>query len=137
MKHRNTTPLVALLVIAIMSIVGVAIAGQVYGRASTALAATTGNGTWTNTQQYAGVVLKRIWIESCLAAANTVTVTRTATIGGVAYSQAVGTVGFASGNGSSTATFTAAHLAPGDILHFTSAVSTGSTAVIEFEVQQH
>jgi hypothetical protein len=126
-----------LLTVALLAGAMVAAAGQVYGRAKTALVATTGAGSWEFDQPYAAVKLVRIWNEANLLAANTVTVTRVASIGGTAYTQTVGSVAFTSGNGGSTSTFTAGYLSRGDTLLFTSTAATGSTVIVEYEVQEH
>jgi hypothetical protein len=111
-----------------------AIAGSVYDRTTVTLVRATGVATYTNDYKYAALVLKRIWIENCYVAIDTVTVTRV-TSGGT-YTQAVGSITTAA-NAGSTASFTASYLANGDMLKFTSGNTTGSTAIVEFEVQQH
>lgn len=120
--------------VALMIAVGSALAGSVYDRATKALSASAGTGTWTNTVQYSALNLKRIWIESSLNATSVVTVTRITSDG--AYTQAVGSVTCTSSAGS-TASFTAAYLKYGDMLYFSSSPGTGATAIVEYEVQQH
>lgn len=120
-----------------MMLAAVAIAGQVYDRAVVTLGASTGTATWTNTQPYASIKLVRIWNEGNLAESNNVAVTRIATIGAVSYTQSVGTVSFSSGGAGSQATLTAAYMKPGDRLAFSSTTATGSTCIVEYEVQEH
>lgn len=123
----------ALFVAAVMSLCTIVLAGQVYDRTTKTL--TAGAGTWVNTSDYAAIKLVRIWIEGSTVAANTVTVSRITSDG--TYTQSVGSVAFASGSKGNTPTFTAAYLKNGDRLKFTSAVGSNSTAIIEYEVQQH
>ena len=112
----------------------VALAGSVYDRTTATLSTTAGTATYTNTLDNANLILKRIWIERALYAGDTVTVTRV-TSGGT-YTQAVGTVTCTSSSGS-TPTFTATYMKYGDMLKFLSSNTTGSVAIIEYEVQQH
>lgn len=109
-----------------------AIAGQVYDRATQAI--TSGTGTWTNTKQYAALELKRIWIDGNTSAGGTVSVSRVTA--DLAYTQTVGSIVCTTGDGS-TASFTAAYLKPSDMLVFTEAHGSNATAIIEYEVQQH
>lgn len=118
-------------ILLLAALVCVARAGQVYDR-DTAAVSTAGAATWTNTYQYAAIKLARIWIVDCARAADTVTVVRVTSDG--LYTQAVGTVTVAANTGNQ-ATFTAGYLKPSDKLVFTA--STSSTAMVEFEVQQH
>lgn len=118
-------------ILLLAALICVARAGQVYDR-DTAAVSTAGAATWTNTYQYAAIKLARIWIVDCARAADTVTVVRVTSDG--LYTQAVGTVTVAANTGNQ-ATFTAGHLKPYDKLVFTA--STSSTAMVEFEVQQH
>jgi hypothetical protein len=115
-------------------IAGIAFAGQVYGRAVKTLSVTAGSGTWTNSSLYAAIELKRIWSDFNRSAANTVTVTRVTSDN--TYTGAVGSIVTAAGVGS-TASFTAAYLQDGDKLVFASTIATGSTVIIEYEVQKH
>jgi hypothetical protein len=119
---------------ACLLVAGIALAGQVYDRATEALSTTAGSATWTNSTKYAAISLKRIWIERGLAAANTVTVSRVTSDG--VYTQSVGSITVAANVGS-TASFTAAYLAQSDMLVFSSTQGTGSVAIIEYEVQKH
>lgn len=122
---------IASLIVVLAALICVARAGQVYDR-DTAAVSTAGSATWTNTAQYAAIKLARIWIVDSARAADTVTVVRVTSDG--LYTQAVGTVTVAASTGNQ-ATFTAGFLEPLDKLVFTA--STSSTAMIEFEVQQH
>ena len=131
MKFGKTVGVVATLLV--VAIVAAAVAGSVYDRATKTIP-NTGSTVWTNTTKYAALELKRIWIEGNKNATSTVTVTRVTSDG--TYTQAVGTVA-CTGNKGSTATFTAAYLANGDKLAFANGVTTGATAIIEYEVQQH
>jgi len=125
----------ALLLILGIGAVGVVLAGQVYGRDTVTLGAATGTGSFTNGYQYAALKLVRIWNEANILAANTVTVTRV--LSGTTYTQAVGSVAFTSGSAGSTASFTAGYLKYGDQLLFSSTGVTGSTCIVEYEVQEH
>lgn len=131
MKRFNINIIVGLM-LAMVALA--AIAGSVYDRDTKALGASTGTATWTNTYKYAAIVLKNVWIQNCLVAVGTVTVSRVTSDG--TYTQAVGTVTTAA-NAGNTTSFTASYLKAGDMLTFSSAPATGSTAMIEFEVQQH
>jgi hypothetical protein len=123
----------ALFIALVMCLCAVVLAGQVYDRATKTL--TAGAGTWTNTVEYSALKLVRIWIEGSTVAANTVTVSRVTSDG--TYTQTVGSVAFTSGSKGNTATFTAAYLKHGDKLTFSSGTASNSTAIIEYEVQQH
>lgn len=109
-------------------------ADAVYSRATNTLATTTGAATWTNTQQYAALELKRIWVASDLGTTSTVTVNRI-TADGV-WTQAVGTVTCSAGAGSTTS-FTAAYMKGQDKLAFTSSSATGAVVMVEYVVQMH
>jgi len=123
-----------LIILVLFAILGAAVyAASVYDRSTVSLGTSTGTAQWTNTWKYSAVELKRIWIQNCLAAVDTVTVSRITSDG--IYTQAVGSVVCASNSGS-TPTFTASFLKYGDRLTFASLVATGSTAMIEYEVQQ-
>jgi L-aminopeptidase/D-esterase-like protein len=120
------------LIVGVGLAVAVAVAGNVYDRDTQAIVA---NGEWTNNEfPYSSVELKRIWIVGNGKANDTVTVTRVTS--DRVYTQACGSVTIASSIGN-TATFTASHLKYGDILRFVSTASTGSTAIVDFEVQKH
>jgi hypothetical protein len=124
-----------LMVLAIVAFV--ALAGQVYGRATKTIG-TTGAATWTNTIQYAALELKRIWIENASATNQTVAISRVTSDG--AYTQTVGSIAIGALTAGSTASFTAAYLSYGDKLTFASTggiAATGGVAIIEYEVQQH
>ena len=133
----NRISVAAAVVAALAIFASLAIAGSVYGRKTVTLAATTGVGSWTNTEPYAALALKRIWIENSLSNASTVTVSRVSLIDSVSYTQTVGTVALAGSTSGSQATLTAAYLANGDTLTFAGAVATGATAIVEYEVQKH
>jgi len=120
--------------VALVLFAAIALAGSVYGRATVALSTTAGTATWTNTAPYAALSLKRIWVERALYATDTVTVQRVTSDN--VYTQTVGSVTCSAGSGS-TASFTAAYLANGDKLTFTSGTTTGSTAIVEYEQQEH
>lgn len=130
MKNIRTKILAAVLALAALA----AFAGQVYDRQKVTLGSTTGSATFTNSVQYSALKLVRIWADNSLAALNTVTVTRVLSDG--SFTNAVGTIELTANKGS-TATFTAAYLAYGDKLVFSSLQPTGSTVIVEYEVQQH
>jgi hypothetical protein len=118
----------------LLACIGLALAGQVYDR-TTQTIPVSGTIRWTNSVPYAALELKRIWIENPADGDLTCTVSRI-TVGST-FTQAVGSVVMAA-TGGSTASFTASYLKYGDMLRFvTCAPTTNSTAVIEYEVQQH
>jgi len=135
MKHLSRISSLVAILLVVMLAAAIALAGSVYDRETKTLGATTGTGTWTNTQQYGNVLLKRIWIEDSLSTATTVTVTRV--LSDNSYTQAVGTVALAGTAYGSSASFTASYLKYGDKLAFAGAVATGATAIIEYELQKH
>jgi hypothetical protein len=112
--------------------VSTAKADPVYDRSVVTISTTAGTATFTNTQAYAAIELKRIWIERSLIAVNTQTISRV-TADGV-YTQSVGSVTTAANSGS-TASFTAGFMKYGDKLNFAGTVATGAVAVIEYQVQ--
>jgi hypothetical protein len=125
------------IIAALAMLAGVAIAGQVYDRA-TATVPTAGTVIWTNNSDYAAIELKRIWLENASATNQSVAVTRISADN--AYTQTVGTVAIAAATSGSTASFTAAYLANGDKLRFVSTggiAATGGVAMIDFINQKH
>jgi len=113
----------------------VAYAGQVADRASVTTGTSTGSATWTNSgYNYSVINLKRITVKGGLAAINTVTVTRVTTDG--LWTNTCGSVVLADSVGTQT-TLAYNYLLAGDKLVFSSHVSTGCVALIEYEVQQH
>jgi hypothetical protein len=124
------------LIAALATLATVAIAGNVADRTSAiTLSRTAGTATWTNTVQYASVEIARLDVIGGYYAADTITVSRVTSDG--TYTQTVGSVAFTSGSKGNTATFTAAYLKHGDKLTFSSGTASNSTAIIEYEVQQH
>lgn len=121
------------IIAAIGLMAGIVLAGQVYDRAEVE-SNIDGVAGWTNTVQYAAVKLARVWVLDAVVATDVVTIVRTTASG--EYTQAVGSVTAATGVGS-TATFTAAYLAPNDVLTLTGANTTNFEVQIEYEVQQH
>lgn len=124
---------VFMVVVAALSLVAVAIAGEVYDRATVTLGTTTGTANWTNTADYAALKLLRIWVEGVPVTNQVVTITRTA--GG--YEQTVGTVTCGTSTNGSTASFTAGYMKNGDKLGFAGSIATGGVAVVEYAVQKH
>lgn len=113
-----------------------AIAGTVYNRSIKVLSRTSGSGTWTNNLdvvRQGAIELKRIDVVYSYLAANTVTVSRVTS--DLAYTQAVGTVTVSAGSGT-TATFTHNYLWYDDMLTFSSEAATGSTIMVEYEIQK-
>ena len=131
MKYGQSAMLAAVMLVAMVM---VAIAGQVYFR-ETQTIPNTGSTTWTNTTKYASLQLTRIWIVNNKSATSTVTVNRVTSGSAYVYTNVVGTIA-CTGNKGSTATFTADRLLPGDKLTFANGVTTGATAIIEYEIQQ-
>jgi len=144
----------AMLVICLVSAVCFA-GASVYQRSIQALTPAGGAATWTNNMDVVrngAIVLKKLWVIGDSAAADTVTVTRVgfetshtnAAYDGYTnavtvttwYTQAVCTVGVAA-NAGSTNIFTEPYLTYGDTLVFSAASSTGSTVMIEYEVQKY
>jgi hypothetical protein len=132
-RFAKCLTLVAFLAMLCTVVLSAAFGGAVYDRTVMAVAATSGS-TFTNSMPYSALALKRVWIEYSATASDTVTLTRV-TAGGV-YTQAVGTITVSTSIGN-TATFTAAYLKNGDKLVFVSGAGSASTAIIEYEVQQH
>lgn len=126
--------LAAILALFAWIVVPQGVAGQVYSRATTTVATATGTITWTNTQQYAALELKRIWVSGNAVATDTVTVQRVSSDN--VWTQSVGTVAVAANVGN-TASFTAAYMKNGDKLTFASTAATGSVVMVEYLVQQH
>lgn len=118
----------------LLSIMTVAVyAASVYDRSVVTIGTSTGSGVWTNTWKYSAIELKRIWVINPLVASNNVAVTRITSDN--TYTQTVGTVAVLASAGN-TASFTAAFLKYGDKLAYSSDISTGSTVMVEYEVQQ-
>lgn len=118
--------------VAVMAGVGLA-AGEVYDRSSVTLAATTGLGAFTNNTPYASLKVLRIWDVANLVAANTVNVYRANS--GTTVSQVVATVFVASNIGDTNAN-PIVFLKQGDRLTFSSTAVTGSTVILDYEVQR-
>jgi hypothetical protein len=112
-----------------------ALAGIEYSRATVDLGATTGTGAWTNGYGYSALKIVRLWDNSNLVAANTVTVKRVLT--GTTITQTLGSVAFTSGNAGDSGTLTASYAKYQDELLFSSTAATGSTVTVDFEVQRH
>lgn len=130
MKHKLISAFMIALAIIAFS-VSMVYADPVYDRKVVTISTTAGTATFTNTEAYASIALKRIWIERSLIAVNTQTISRVTSDG--VYTQSVGSVTTASNSGS-TASFTAGYMKYGDKLTFTPTVATGAVAVIEYEV---
>lgn len=119
-------------------LVGVALtdvqAQGVYSRDDGAASVTAGSGVYTNSRTYEPVELKRVWVYGSLATNGTITVTRIDS--GGAITQACASVALAANStAGNSATFTAAYLKPGDMLGFSSSLTTGFSYRVEFEVQ--
>ena len=112
----------------------VAVAGNVADRSVKTLGTATGAATWTNNQAYAAIDLKRITVDKCRIAIETVTVYRVTS--DLAYTGTVGTVVTASNKGTQT-TLAYNYLKPSDTLVFDGAHNTGATVIVEYEVQKH
>lgn len=118
-------------------LVGAAIAGSVGGRKFVKLGVATGAGTLAVDEAYQAIKLTRISVENSINTSNVVTCTRIIEdADGVAYTQTVGAVTCSSGAGTQ-ATLAHTYLGYGDTLSFSSLVATGSTVIVEYEVQQH
>jgi len=121
---------------------------SVYQRSIQALPVTTGSATWTNNLdnvRQGAIILKKLWVIGDLAAGDTVTVSRlsvdgtwanTNTPNAAMYTQAVCTV-YVNSNAGNTNSFTEPYLTYGDKLVFSSAATTGSTVMIEYEIQKY
>lgn len=118
----------------IFSGVGLAVAGQVYDRSTVTLAAATGLGAFTNTTQYTALKVMRLWDYANLVAANTVTVYRANY--GTTVSQLVASV-FVASNAGDTNADPICWLKYGDRLTFSSTAVTGSSVIVDYEVQRH
>jgi hypothetical protein len=121
-------------VLVLLSLAGLVFAGAVADRKTKALVVGTGSATWTNTAKYAAIDLKRITIDKSLVATNYVTVYRVTSDN--TYTGTIGTVTIAASKGTQT-TLAYNYLLFGDKLVFDSAINTGSTAIIEYEQQEH
>lgn len=125
-----------IVVLAVLATVAVAAyAGTVYDRVQFKTTAATAY-SWTNTYNYAGIMLKQISLINGAVAVDTVTVRRV-TIDTYPQTNTVCVITNAAYTGDAKWTLDARYLKPGDILTFTSAQATGYTANIEFEVQKH
>jgi len=114
-----------------------AIAGTVGGRQFVTLGLATGAGTLSVTEPYQALKLTRISVEGSINTSNVVTASRIiADAAGTLYTQTVGAVTCANGVGTQ-ATLAHTLLKHGDTLSFSSLVATGSTVIVEYEVQQH
>lgn len=131
-------------ILSVIAIVGIAattaIAGEVYNRGSTATAAATGAGTWTNDNLYAAIKLVRIGCTGWPVAIDTVTVSR---VTGDTYAQTntLCTIVLASNVGAQniadTNSVIAAYMKYNDKLVITSHVGTGGVVYVEYVVQKH
>ena len=116
-------------------------AGTVYDRQTNTVANATGLATWTNTQAYAALELRQIWIANCAVAIDTVTVKRVSSDN--VWTQNVVSIVTAANAGASNIMMVAGaggianYMKGGDKLTFTSTAKTGSVAMIEYIVQQH
>lgn len=128
---------IVMVAIVLAAIVAPALAGSVGDRVFVTLGASTGTATWTNPYEYAAITLTRISVANDLNATNVVTAARIITDDDSnSYTQTVGAVTCVSGAGTQ-ATLAYTGLKQNDVLSFSSLISTGGTAIVEFEVQQH
>lgn len=123
--------LIAVLVMALL--VGAALAGQVYDRATVTVPA-AGTTYWTNSTAYSAVKLVRVW-QIAATASNDIALARITSDG--LYTQTVGSIIGAATLNQNTATFTAGYLKYSDKLRIVSTPGTNGAVMIEFEVQQH
>jgi hypothetical protein len=113
-----------------------AIAGTVYNRDTVTLSTSAGTATWTNTELYAGVEIKRISIVSDIDAGSTVTVRRIITgENALVYTNTLGTIVAAAGIG--TLECTNRFLKQNDKISFANSTATGAVVVIDYLVQKH
>lgn len=121
-------------------VVAAAFAGDVLSRNSITLTTSGGAGTWTNTYQYASVKVQRIGIAACIAAIDTVTVTRV-TGETKAETNTVCAIVLASNYGAmnldNTNSVSPVYMLYGDKLVFDSFVDTGATVYVECIVSKH
>ena len=127
--------LIALVLVVLLVSTAVVLASSVYGRTTTALSVTAGTGSMVNSNQYAALLLKTIWVEKALVTNIVLTVTRVSS--DLTYTQAVGTVTCGAALSGNTTSFTAAYLKYGDRLVYASSISTGATVMVEYEQQEH
>lgn len=131
--------LLSLLLITAVSMT--ALAGLVYDRQTNTVANATGLSTWTNTQAYAALELRQIWIANSAVAIDTVTVKRVSSDN--VWTQNVVAIVLASNAGASNILAAAGggsqaiYMKQSDKLSFTSTAKTGSVAMIEYIVEQH
>lgn len=136
MKKFISTCLIAW---AVLCVVGLALAGQVYDRSKVTTAAATGIGTITPSAAYAGIELKKVWVEGAAASNCVATVYRVIDSG--AYTQSVATVTVAADlyAGSGVPSQYAA-IKSGEYFYITtliSSVGTNAVVMIDYEVQTH
>jgi hypothetical protein len=144
MKQKFNLAAIMLIIVAIVMFVlapVVATAGDaVMDRATVTLPATSGAGTWTQNVETANIELKRISIVGSLQAGDTVTVSRV-TGNTKAETNTVTWLALSSGAGSSNLVHAAGggnipvYMKRGDKLTFSSALSTGATAYVEYLIQ--
>jgi hypothetical protein len=127
---------ITILAVAVLVIAGLAIAGSVYDRTTVTAGRSTGTAYWTNTLSYAALSLKQVWLINAYAAGDTVTVQRITT-DTVPLTNTVCVITNASNKGDAAYSLNEKYMKPNDILYFSCTLSTGFTAVVEYEVQKH
>jgi hypothetical protein len=134
-KLQSITMLVALLLVCAVF----AQAGQVYDRSSVTTAAATGIGTITPTARYAGLELKKAWVEGAAESNVVATVYRVIDSGTVTQSVATVTCAANLYKGSGVPSQYAA-IKSGEYFYITAligAAGTNATVYLDYEVQTH
>ena len=126
-------------VLSLLAIVLVASAGQVYDRsAATTTAAATGVITITPAFSYAGIELKKAWVEAAPATNVIATVYRVIDSG--AYTQSVATVTCGTLTAGSGVPAQYAAIKSGEYFYITTAIATvgtNATVILDYEIQRH
>jgi len=129
---------ISLIACAALAVAGLALAGQVYDRSSATTAAATGVATITPDAKYAGIELKKVWVEAAAATNVIATVYRVVDSG--AYTQSVATVSCTTLTKGSGVPAQYAAIKSGEYFYITALIgSAGTNAVVllDYEVQTH
>lgn len=128
----------AVAITALLSLAGLAIAGTVYDRSSGTTAVATGIATITPEAKYAGVVLKKAWVEAAAATNVVATIYRVVSSG--AYTQSVATVSCTTLTRGSGVPAQYAAVKAGEYFYVTTnigAAGTNAVVLLDYEVQTH
>ena len=135
MKKFISTCLIAW---AVLCVVGLALAGQVFDRSSGTTAAATGVITITPSADYAGIELKKAWVHGAAVTNGIATVYRVVESG--AYTQSVATVTCGTATTGAGVPSQYAAIKSGEYFYITFLVGeagTNATILLDYEVQTH